>query len=256
VATPVAIVSERTATSLFGRTNVIGQAMVLRRRQWAGEAPPPSREVTIVGVARNTDVGSVGRRDRGVVYVPLDQQYEGRLVVVARTGGDPTEVAPVIRRAVASVDPSLAVAQSGTGRQIMAPESTLLGITAGLSGMLGTFALVLALAGLYGALSHIVVRRTRELAVRVALGAGRRAILKMVLRDGLTPVLTGIAAGTALGLIARMSLRPVFVRLLPAFDPFVFGVVPLFFLAAGAAACFLPARRASRVNPNDALREL
>jgi ABC-type antimicrobial peptide transport system permease subunit len=122
--------------------------------------------------------------------------------------------------------------------------------------MLGTFAVVLALAGLYGALSHIVVRRTREIGVRVALGAGPRDILRMVLRDGLSPVLTGVVAGAALSVVARMWMRPVFVRLLPAFDPVVLGMVPLLLLAAGAAACLLPARRASRVDPNVALREL
>jgi ABC-type antimicrobial peptide transport system permease subunit len=115
---------------------------------------------------------------------------------------------------------------------------------------------VLALAGLYGVLSHVVARRTWEIGVRVALGAGRMKILGMVLRDGLVPVGCGIGAGLMAGIMARMLLRLFFIQLLPALDPGVLTVVPVLMLLAGIVACYLPARRAARVDPNIALKEL
>ena len=105
-------------------------------------------------------------------------------------------------------------------------------------------------------LSHVVARRTWEIGVRVALGADRKKIMSMVLRDGLVPVGYGIAIGLVAGIMARMLLRLFFIRLLPALDPGVLTVVPLLMLLAGIAACYLPARRAARVDPNIALREL
>ena len=102
---------------------------------------------------------------------------------------------------------------------------------------------MLALAGLYGVLSHVVSRRTWEIGVRVALGAGRMKIMSMVLRDGLVPIVCGIGAGLVAGIMARMLLRPFFITLLPALDPGVLTVVPLLMLLAGIVACYLPARR-------------
>jgi predicted permease len=252
---PVAIVSESIAKKVFGRVDVVGQPLPFKRRQWAGEAEPAQRTLTIVGVTSDTDAGGAGRRDGGVVYVPLDQQYEGNLVLAVRTDGDPAPLVGALRQAVASVDREAAITQAGTGLDIAAPSNLFVQLTAGVSGVLGTFALVLALAGLYGVLSHVVARRTREIGLRIALGAARRDIIRMVLRDGLHPVASGIVAGLLIGAIVRMTLRPFFVRLLPAVDPFVLTIVPLLMILAAFVACYLPARKAARVDPNVALRD-
>ena len=105
-------------------------------------------------------------------------------------------------------------------------------------------------------LAHVVSTRTREVGVRMALGASRRDVVHMVLRDGVQPVVSGIIGGLMVGIIARMLLTPLFVRLLPPLDPIVLTVVPATMLAAGIAACYLPARRAAQVDPNVALRQL
>jgi putative ABC transport system permease protein len=112
------------------------------------------------------------------------------------------------------------------------------------------------MVGLYGVVSYVTVRRTREMGVRVALGATRQHIVQLVLADGLRPVLEGLAVGFALSGVASVALRPVFERLMPALDPLMFAVVPIPFLVIALVACYVPARRASRVDPNVALRQI
>jgi predicted permease len=255
-ASPVIVVNEVTARALFDTPDVLGRRLGLKRAQWVGESEHPVETMTIVGVAADSDAGSVGRRDRGVVYLPFAQHYEGRLILAARASGDPRNLIGALRQALRSVDPGVAVTQAGTGLAVAGPSSVFLQVTAGLAGVLGSLALVLALAGLYGVLSHVVARRTWEIGVRVALGAGRMKILGMVLRDGLVPVGCGIGAGLMAGIMARMLLRLFFIQLLPALDPGVLTVVPVLMLLAGIVACYLPARRAARVDPNIALKEL
>jgi predicted permease len=253
---PVAVVSEFAAKALFDSADVVGRTFTVKRTRWAGEPEHPPVTRTIVGVAADTDTGSVGAGRGAAVYLPFEQQYEGRLVIVARATGDPGPVVGAIRQAISAADPGLAVVQSGTGPALAGPSNMFLQVTAGLTGALGMFALVLALIGLYGALSHVVLRRRREIGVRMALGATRPDVVRLVLRDGLKPVVLGVVVGLAVGAVARMAVSPMFERLMPALDPFVLIVVPVSMLLAGAAACLIPARRASRVDPNVALRDL
>jgi ABC-type antimicrobial peptide transport system permease subunit len=250
---PVAVVSESIARALFDTSDAVGRPISVRRSRWAGEQENPLLVKTIVGVAADTETGSTSS---GAVYVPFSQHYEGKLVIAARTPGDPAALVTAIRQSLAAAESDVAVAQAGTGMAIAGPSNVFLQVTAGLTGLLGGFALALALAGLYGALSHIVLRRRREIGLRLALGASRLDILRMVLRDGLRPVISGIALGVVLGVIARLWMTPLFERFIPALDPFVLSVVPLLLLACGALACLIPARRASNVDPNLALRDL
>jgi ABC-type antimicrobial peptide transport system permease subunit len=112
------------------------------------------------------------------------------------------------------------------------------------------------MTGLYGVLSELVLRRTRELGIRMALGADARHLLRMVLQDGTRPVLAGLGIGLGCGVILRVAFRPLFIRMLPAFDPLMIALVPVAFIAAALLAAYFPARRASRVDPNVALRHL
>jgi ABC-type antimicrobial peptide transport system permease subunit len=112
------------------------------------------------------------------------------------------------------------------------------------------------MAGLYGVLSELVLRRTRELGIRMALGADARRLVRMVLADGTRPVLVGLGIGLGAGIVLRLAFRPLFIRMLPALDPSMVALVPLAFIAAALLAAYLPARRAARVDPNVALRHL
>jgi predicted permease len=250
------VLSERAATVLFETTNVVGRQAVFRRAPWVGAANPKDEPVTIIGVAADTDVGVAGRRESGVVYLPLDQHYEGRLVFTARASGRPDALVGVLRRAIHSVDPDIAATQSGTATALVGGTTLFFQIMAVLASVLGSLALVLALAGLYGALSHVIACRTREIGVRLALGATAKQILRMVLLDGLRPVVTGLVLGSGIGFVLRFAMQPLFVRMLPKADVVILLVVPLSMVMCGLIACVVPARRAASVEPNVALRNL
>ena len=249
-----AVVSETAAVELFGTTNVVGQSIW----RWRGDA---SRELRIAGVTGDT---SGDASDRNIIYVPLDATMDQSTIlpglIVARTATDPSALLPVMRQEIAAIDPALAVATFGTGRTLAGGSTVeFYRITAGVAGGLGSCAWVLALAGLYGVLSHLVQRRRREIGLRMALGAARQDVIRMVLRDGLRPLMLGIGCGLALAVVAGLLLPAQFARLLPTIDPMALAILPPLFSAfAGAAilACYLPARRASRVDPNVALKEL
>jgi putative ABC transport system permease protein len=253
---PVIVVSESVAKDLFGTVDVVGRSVTFRRARWVGTPDPQDERVTIVGVARDTDTGTVGRRDHGTAYLPLAQHDERSLVLSARSSSDPARLVGALRKALHSVDPDIAVSQAGTGMAVAGPSNLFLQVTAALASVLGSFALVLALAGLYGALSHIVSSRTREVGVRIALGASTRQILRLVVVDGLRPVIVGMSLGAIAAVLARMSLQPMFVRMMPRFDPFALAVAPALLLLAAFVACYMPARRAASVDPNVALKNL
>lgn len=252
----VAVLNESTAAKLFPSPDPIGRQFTIKRQLFVGEAERPAQTFTLVGIAEDTDAGTAGSRNTGVAYLSLDQQGGGNLVLSVRTTGSPEKAAGDLRRALASIDPSIAVSEIGGGVSVVGPDTTFQKISAGLAGSLGSMALVLALAGLYGVLSHIVAGRTREFGVRLALGAEVRHIQRMVLREGLSPVVLGLIAGLGLGAIARAGMQPVFLRLVPATDLTLMLLVPALFIVAGLIACYVPAFRASRVDPNVALRNL
>jgi ABC-type antimicrobial peptide transport system permease subunit len=176
------------------------------------------------------------------------------VTIVARSLASPASLPDALRRIVQRVDPDTAILRAATGRELDAAGSRVLEVGAAASGVLGGLALVLAMAGLYGVMSDLVLRRTREIGIRMALGADRGRMLRMVLLDGARPVAQGLAIGTALGVRARLAFRPMFIRMLPAFDPIVLLVIPAAFFLAALLASYLPARRAARVDPNVALR--
>ena len=116
--------------------------------------------------------------------------------------------------------------------------------------------LLLAMTGLFGVLSHLVARRTRELGIRMALGATSRDLARLVLGDGLRPVVLGLIIGVVLGTLGRLVFRAMVMGRIEAFDPLAIAFVPIPLVLAGLVASYLPARRASRVDPNVALRNL
>jgi putative ABC transport system permease protein len=253
-AAPVAVVSGSVARLVAGTSDPIGRAITLERRRWAGEEPREPRTVTIVGVAADTDTGSLGSRTGGVVYVPFTQHYEPGMSLVVRTGSDPAGLPDRLRRIVQGIDPDTAVLEAVTGAQLAAADSGVLKVGALGTGLLGGLALLLAMAGLYGVMADLVARRTREMGIRMALGAGRARLVRMVLLDGIRPVAEGLALGLGIGVLLRLTFRPMFVNVLPAFDPFILLLVPAAFLACAFLAAYLPARRAAGVDPAIALR--
>jgi predicted permease len=252
---PVVVLSRAAAERLFGDEEPLGRRIEFQRRRWVGEPEHPVELLTVIGVA--DDRGEAGReRETLAAYLPLAQHHERALWLIARTAGDPAALLQPMRDTVTRVAPEIAIASVGTGLQMARPELLFFGVMAGLAGALGSLALVLALAGLFGVLAHIVARRTREIGIRMALGAEARQIVRLVIREGMSPVLLGVIAGTLFGVIARLSVRPLSLALLPAVDFWALAVVPVPMLVAGLLACYIPARRAASVDPNIALRDL
>jgi hypothetical protein len=255
-AEPVVIISEHVARAVFDSVDVLG--LRLRYRGVVGTRDTKTiKTLAIVGVARDTDTQSLFDRRMGAVYVPLAQQYESSLVLIGRTAGDPSTMVKELAAIVHRADPELPISSASTGPLLLTGNYRLLEIVAGLSTGLAALAVGLAMVGLYGVLSHLVARRTREIGLRLALGADVGRVQRMILLDGLRPVWAGLVLGLALGTVARLVLRAVGVGPdLALVDPFAFTVAVTTMLGSAAIACGLPARRAARVEPNVVLHEL
>jgi hypothetical protein len=210
---------------------------------------------TIVGVARDTDTTHLFNRHGGIVYLPLAQRYSPFLVVIARAAKDPAPFVPTLRRIVSDADPDLALTSASTGPLLLAGLYALVRILAVLSAGLAGLAMVLSMAGLYGVLTHLIARRTREIGVRMALGADAGRIRQLVIADGMRPVAVGLALGLFFGLLARFAIRAVYRVPLGPMDAVAMAVGLLPLIASALLASYLPARRASSVAPSVALRE-
>jgi putative ABC transport system permease protein len=251
----VAILSEGIAREVFKTTDVVGQSIMLYPWRRIVNSSVVPEVHTVVGVSADTDTFMLTRRGNPPVFVPLAQRYEPVLTIAARAA-NPGAAAGTLRAVIRRADPELAVSAIGTGTRLLIGPFFLLRILAGLATALGAVALVLAMAGLYGVLSHVVARRTREIGIRIAIGADRARIFRLILRDGLRPVLKGLVIGLGVGVLLRIALRATVVTTLSPIDVVVFALAPIPFVAAALLACYLPAARASRVDPNVALRDL
>jgi predicted permease len=248
----VVILSAAAASRLFNTTAVLGRDVLRQRRSTPTRAAGVDA-LTVVGVADDISSGPE-QAVEGVAYLPFEQQYDPSLTIVARTPDNPSTALAALTSATRRLEPELGVIDAGTGRELRGVENVAFEIMAALSGLLGVAAMVLAMAGLYGVLSYVVAQRTHEIGVRVALGATTRQIMRLVLVDGVRPVVEGLAVGFVIADLAEMALRPAIQKPLPAIDATLMTLVPLPFLAAALIACYLPSRRAAAVDPNVALR--
>lgn len=244
---PVAIVNEKLAKQLWPGESAIGK--LLSVPFWREPRPP----VQIIGVARNTKHRSLLADTPMLVYLPELQVYDGRATLVARTSVDPASLIPAIRDEVAALDKDISLfAVKTMSEQI---DSTLWQqrTAAGLIGIFGVLALALAAIGIYGVIAHWVVQRTREIGIRMALGASAADVVRMILRQGLVLALTGVAVGLA-GAFALTRLMSSLLYGVSATDPMTFALSSLVLVGVALGAGFVPARRATKVDPVIALR--
>ena len=214
---------------------------------------PERTPVTVVGVAADGKYLTLAEAPRPYLYFPLDQRYQSQARVVLRARGDPAALIPAVEAEVRWLDPDLPVYGAKTGaahlHRSLAAHQGLVAIT----GFFGVLAALLSAIGVFGVMSYFVSQRTREIGIRMALGAARRDVLRMILRRGLAQTLVGVAAGLALALAAGQRLSGLLLDV-SARDPLTFTLVPLGVAAVALLAAFLPARRASRAEPLAALR--
>jgi putative ABC transport system permease protein len=248
----VVVLSERAAPGLVETADVVGR-QVLRWRPPVDGRMESVDTLTVIGVAGDTDGGEGGSR-QGAAYAPFSQNYEPLLTIAARTARDPKAAVAVLENLTHRLEPELGVIDAGTGTALSGVENLAFEIMGALTGLLGALAMALAMAGLYGVLSYVVAQRTHEIGVRVALGATTRQIMRLILVDGVRPVVEGLVVGFVIADLAEMAMRPALTKPLPAIDATLMVLVPLPFLVAALVACYLPSRRAAGVDPTVALR--
>lgn len=251
----VAVISESLARKLFGTSDAVGRVMQMRGSLNASDDKTVEAR-TVVGVTRDTDVGSLlNPRDFSFLFVPMAQRYEPPNFVVA-SRADGAGGAGALRSLVRAADPDLALDAVGSGFVMLAGIWMGARIAAALALSLGLLSLVLTMAGLFGVLSHLVLARRREIGIRKALGADERSIRRLIFKDGSRPVLSGTAIGLALGVVGGFLVRGALPVQATPMQPLAILIVILAVAPATMAACYLPARRASRVDPNLTLKDL
>jgi predicted permease len=251
----VAIIDEPLARSLFAGADPIGQMIQLIPRQ-QGERP---RLVEVVGIAPGLRHDLFDKSPGAHVYLPFGQHYRaGMNLHVRMSGGDERAEAAMLgtlRREIRALDerlPILSVKSLRAHRDGSLPL-WLVRTGANLFTAFGTLAMLLAVVGVYGVKAYVVSRRTREIGIRIALGAAPRDVLWLVLREGLGLTLTGVAIGLGLAAVAARLVSSLLYEV-SAFDPIIFLAAPLLLASAATLASYIPARRATRVVPLTALR--
>jgi predicted permease len=255
-------VSGRTLSSSDARSTprvaVINETMA--RRHWAGADPIGKRFkevwrpdwITVVGVVRDVKYDGPAGAVNEEIYLPFEQQPARDMSVVIRTSLDPVTVARSMRRAVASVDDSVPVSDIRTIDEIVHGSIAQPRFTALLLASFAVMALALAAIGIYGVLSYAVGMRTREIGVRIALGARRLDVLRMVVRQAMRLVYIGTALGLTGALVASRAIEGLLFNVSPL-DVRTFVVVPMVLIAVGLVAACVPASRATRIDPGEAL---
>lgn len=242
----VALVSEKTAKSLWPGKDPVG--LRFRRGDRTKESP-----FTIVGVVADARTISLAKRDPMMIYVPYWYRCEPVAGLVVRTRQDPSEMANVVRQTIWGVDRSVPVPTVRALGGLVADSVATQRFEMDLLLLFAISALFLAGLGVYGVVMYSVTQRYREIGLRIALGAQRRSVYRLVLRDGLLPVAIGAAAGVALAFGSARVLRSLLYQVSP-YDPTVAAGAVCVLLVAGTLACLLPARRAASVEPMRALR--
>jgi putative ABC transport system permease protein len=246
VTSHVVIINESMVREMFPDQDPIGQRLVIDMM----DNPPPCEIIGVVGDVKHAGLdGEV----RAMAYWPHVELAYTFMTLVARTDGDPLNYVAAVRREVQALDNDQPIASVYTMEQLMSESvararfsTTLLAIFAGV-------ALILAAVGIYGVMSYAVTQRTHEIGIRMALGADHRAVMRMVIRQGMTLAVIGVATG----LIASIALTRLLASLLfgvSTTDPATFIAIALVLTVVALGACFVPARRATRVDPMVALR--
>ncbi|MCU1236014.1 MAG: permease, partial [Candidatus Solibacter sp.] len=247
---PVAILSKSLADHLWPGADPIGRRIVIPIDR--EPLPPP---VQVIGVAADSRYRSILDAPPYIVYTSVLQGYDSIARVMVAVDGAPGQFRTTLRQAIGQMDPALPVAGITTLQEQIGAGLWRERAAATLMGFFSVLALGLACAGLYAIVAFTVARRTREIGIRMALGADRPAVVRGVVSFALRHALAGIAIGVPLAFLARPTLRPFLYRA-PSLDGVLLLGVPLLFVAIAMAAAAFPARRAASTDPSITLRQI
>jgi len=240
----VAIVNEAAAARFWPGLDPIG-----RRLRLAGTAMP----LEVIGVARNASYLALGEEPAALIYTSMLQEYDSPTTLIYRTDGSPEILEGRIRAEVQALDPGLLL-RSASVRSVIRASLWAPRLSAGLLSVFGMLGLALATLGVYGVVSYSVNQRVREIGVRMAMGATTADVQRLIMRQGLAVVTVGVVAGLVIALgVSRLVQSLLFVT--SARDALTFILVPSILILAAIAACWVPAYRATRIDPAIALRD-
>jgi putative ABC transport system permease protein len=243
---PVVVVDQYLARKDFPRTSALGHQI------GRDTAAPPYTIVGVVGTVNSLDLSQPVTKER--IYYPVSQKAQPRMSLMLKTALDPTQLTSQVRESVQSIDPEQAISDVRTMDEWVSRSLENRRTPMVLLALFGGVALVLSAIGIYGVLAFGVAQRVREFGIRQALGADHRAIVSLVLSQGLRTTGAGVLIGLAGALVLSRSLQSLLFGVLP-YDLSVFATVSAVLLAVAAAACYVPALRATRIEPIVALRD-
>jgi len=240
------------------RTVIVNEA--LARRYWPGQnalgkhiAIRDDRQLEVVGVVKDTTAYIFQKEALPFFYLPLLQNPSPGVALHVRSKGDPMAMLPSLRNEIEELDQNVMLHDARTLSDQLSEALLMLRLVSTLTGVFGLLALALALVGVFSVVSYSASRRTREIGIRLALGAQRVDILGMILKEALFIVLAGVIAGLFMAVASgRLLASLMFTN--SGTDTSVYIVIALMLIAIAMLACFLPAYKATKVDPNDALR--
>jgi putative ABC transport system permease protein len=242
-----AIVDESLAQLFWPNQDPIG------KRVHTGGRDSTSPWTTIVGVVRHVRNRTLEARSRVEVYWPENQRPSSAMTLTILTSGSPMSLAPTIQREVATIDPDLPIYRVRTMSEVMGASVARRKLALILLAVFAGLALLLASVGIYGVTSYVVTQRQQEIGLRMALGAGRGQVLRLMIRQGMGTILAGLGIGMVLAILLTRLIGGMLYAVRPA-DPLALGGAAVLFMLVALCAIFIPARRASRINPMQALR--
>jgi ABC-type antimicrobial peptide transport system permease subunit len=208
----------------------------------------------IIGIARTANYSTLGEPPQRCIYVPLEQSYFDAMILYVRSKGDPQQILIPVQREMRAAGPLVVANDIRTGQKIVNDALFTARMGVGLLSAFGLLALGLASIGLYGIMAYSVSQRQREIGLRMALGAARENVLRLVLKQGMSVVLVGVALGLIVALVVGRLLSRMLYGVSSA-DPISIAGAAGVLVIVELLACYLPARRASRVDPLVAVRE-
>lgn len=243
----VAVISERMAQTWWKNGSPIGRKIKI------GEPNSDGPWITIVGVVGNVMQNPYDRVPRRTIYVPYQQAPALWMDVAVRTAGDPLAQAPAVITAIHSIDPEQPIVQLRTMEKLIHNRAIGLNYMAALMGAFGGIALLLSAIGVYGVMAYLVSEQTQQIGIRMALGASRPDVLAMVFRSGMLTAVIGLGVGLPVAYLFARAMASLIYGV-AASDPTTFVAIPLLLAAACALAIYIPAQRATQIDPIVALR--